>query len=419
MGKDMAASNQWGRVDDDGTVYLVQPSGERAVGSWFAGTHEEGLAHFERKYTQIATEVGLLEEKCRTGAGDPVAILATAQRILDSLPEANVVGDIDALAARCDAVTEKAAVRAEEALAERAAADEARKAAKEAEKTERDAAYAAAVAAKEALAVEAEKLASSTEWKATGDRLRAIIEEWKAIKIDRKTDQALWSRLSSARTEFDKRRGTHFAALTETRKAASAVKEKLIASAEELKASTEWTDTANKFKALMAEWKTAPRASKSIEDALWARFKAAQDEFFTARSASFTERDASYAENLAAKEALLAEAEKLNPADGLEAVQAAFRSIQEKWTAAGRVPRESMRSLDSRLEAVSSRIASAAEKRWSQVSAASSPLVIRLKESIEKIERKLEKALAAGDDKTVADLQTQLSTQREWLAQAD
>ena len=415
----MAASNQWGRIDDDGTVYLVHAGGERQVGSWMAGTQEEGLAHFERKYTQIATEVGLLEEKCRTGVGDPVAILASTQRILDSLPEASCIGDIDSLATRLDAVAEKAAVRAETALAERAEADVARKAAKVAEKAERDAAYQAAIATKENLAIEAEKLASSTEWKVTGDRLRAIVEEWKTIKIDRKTDQALWSRLSSARTEFDKRRGTHFAALTETRKAASAAKEKLIAAAEEIQGSTEWQDTANKFKALMADWKAAPRAAKNVEDALWARFKAAQDQFFTARSASFEERDASYAENLAAKEALLAEAELLNPADDLEAAQSAFRQIQEKWNAAGRVPRESIRSLDARLEAVSSRIGSAAEKRWSQVSAASSPLVIRLKESIEKLERKIEKAKAAGDSSALTDLEAQLATQREWLAQAD
>ena len=43
------------------------------------------------------------------------------------------------------------------------------------------------------------------------------------------------------------------------------------------------------------------------------RFKNAQDKFFAARSAAFSERDASLAENLAAKVALLAEAESLNP----------------------------------------------------------------------------------------------------------
>lgn len=415
----MAASNQWGRVDEDGTVYLIEPSGERAVGSWFAGTHEEGLAHFTRKYEQISGEIGLLEDKCRTGIGNPAHILASAQRILDGLPEAKAVGDIHALAARCDAVSERAAARAEEYQAAKAAEAALKHEADAVAKAAKDAAYAASVARKEDLAVEAEKLAGSTEWKSTGDRMRTIVEEWKTIKIERKIDQALWARLSAARSEFDKRRGSHFATLTETRKTAAAAKEALIAKAEELKDSTDWTAGAQAFRDLMASWKTTPRAARNVEDALWARFKAAQDVFFAARSAAFTSRDSEFGENQALKEALLVEAEKINPADGLEAAQAAFRAIQEKWSAIGKVPRESIRTLDARLDAVSSRIASTAEKKWSQVSAKSSPMVIRLQESIEKIEKRIARAEANGDSARVSELREQLETQRAWLAQAD
>ena len=72
-----------------------------------------------------------------------------------------------------------------------------------------------AIAAKEKLAAEAEEIAeNSTEWKAAGDRIRAILEEWKQIKgIDRKTDDALWKRYSRARDSFNRRRGSHFAEL--------------------------------------------------------------------------------------------------------------------------------------------------------------------------------------------------------------
>ena len=415
----MAASNAWGRIEDDGTVYLVSPTGERPIGSWFAGSQEDGLAHFSRKYELLAAEVGTLEDKVRTGIGDPTSILASAQRILDSLPEANVLGDIMALANRCDVVSEKAAAKAEEFLAGKAAEKAARAEAEAAAKAAKEAEYAASVARKEQLAIEAESLAQSTEWKLTGDRLRAIVEEWKTIRIERKIDQALWARLSAARSEFDKRRGSHFATLTEARKTAASAKEKLISAAEELSTSTDWQPTANKFRDLMAEWKTTPRAARNIEDALWARFKAAQDVFFTARTSALTERDSSYAENQAAKEALLVEAEKLAPEDNLEAAQAAFRSIQERWAAAGKVPREVIRTLDARLDAVSSRIASVSERKWSQVSAASSPMVIRLKESIEKIEKRIARAQQAGDTKALAELEAQLTTQKQWLAQAD
>ncbi|HYS37243.1 MAG TPA: DUF349 domain-containing protein, partial [Pseudonocardiaceae bacterium] len=42
--------DRWGRVDDDGTVYVTTADGERAVGSWQAGEPAEGLAHFARRF---------------------------------------------------------------------------------------------------------------------------------------------------------------------------------------------------------------------------------------------------------------------------------------------------------------------------------------------------------------------------------
>jgi hypothetical protein len=46
-------------------------------------------------------------------------------------------------------------------------------------------------------------------------------------------------------------------------------------------------------------------------------------------------------------------------------------------------------------------------------------MVIRLEESIAKLEKRLERAKAAGDDKLVSETEAALATQREWLAQAD
>ncbi len=74
----MTASNEWGRVDADGTVYVRTAEGERAVGSWHAGTPEDGLAHYTRRYDDLATEVALLESRLASGAGDPKATLSQA-----------------------------------------------------------------------------------------------------------------------------------------------------------------------------------------------------------------------------------------------------------------------------------------------------------------------------------------------------
>ena len=225
-----------------------------------------------------------------------------------------MLGDVDALAARLTAIVEHA---------DTAAA---------AEKAKREEHRAAQTARKEALAAEAEELANnSVQWKAAGDRLREILEEWRTISgLDRKTDDALWKRYSAARETFNRRRGSHFAELDRERAGARQAKEALCERAEALADSTDWGPTAAAFRDLLTQWKAAGRASKDVDDALWQRFKAAQDTFFAARNAVSAERDAEFRANADAKEALLAEAEKLDTSD-LDAARAALRTIGDKW----------------------------------------------------------------------------------------
>jgi len=398
----MGTDTQWGRVAEDGTVYVRTAEGERAVGSWQAGTPDEGLAHFVRRYEDLATEVGLLETRLGSGAASASSTSVAATKLRGSLPEANVVGDLAALDERLAKLIELAeSKRADEKVAKAAAAEK-------------------ATAAKRTLVDEAEKLSESTQWKATGDRLREIVEEWRTIKgVDRKLDTELWKRISAARTEFSRRRGAHFATLDEQRKEAVAQKEKLVAEAEALSESTEWTPTANRYKSLMAQWKKVGRASKDVDDALWQRFRAAQDAFFARRSAAFDERDSEYRANQTAKEALVVEAEAIDTGTDIEAAQAKLRDISSRYAAIGRVPREVVADLDKRLDAVAARIRTIGDERWRETTVSSSPLVIRLRESVEKLERKLEKAKAAGRTAEVNDLESQLATQRAWLAQGD
>ena len=64
-----------------------------------------------------------------------------------------------------------------------------------------------------------------------------------------------------------------------------AAKEALIKRAEEMQNSTDWAGTSAKYRDLLAEWKKAGRASRKEDDALWARFRAAQQVFYDARRA--------------------------------------------------------------------------------------------------------------------------------------
>ena len=291
--------HRWGRIDETGAVFVGSASGERQIGNWQAGDAEAGLAHYARRFDDFATEIAILEKRLANGSGDPKSTRAQAVGMRESVESLAAIGDLDSAAARLEIVI--------------GAADAAAAGASQA----RTAARARAVAAKEALCAEAESLAESTSWKATGDRLKQIVEEWRAVHgIDRKTDDALWRRFAKARDTFTKHRGTHFADLDKQRGVAREAKEKLIARAQELSKSDDWGRTAGEYRTLMDEWKASGRAPREVEDQLWQRFRAAQEQFFSRRNSTFTQRDSEFGANAAAKEKLLVEAEGIDPGQG-------------------------------------------------------------------------------------------------------
>jgi hypothetical protein len=393
----------FGRIDEDGTVYVKTAAGERVVGSWQAGTPEEGLAHFARRFADIVTEVDLIEARIGTGAADAGQAVGSLRRIRGSLDEAHVVGDLDGLASRLDKLVGVAEDKAAEARAAR------------------EAARVAALARKTALAEEAEQIAAeSTQWKTAGDRLREILDEWKTIKgIDKKADSELWKRYSAARDGFTRRRGTHFASLDAQRKQASGRKEELVAEAESLAESTEWSTTASRLKELMSEWKAAPRAAKDVEQRLWERFRAAQDRFFARRSETFSARDAEQKSAIDRRNALLAEAEALDVDTDPRAAQARFREIQGQWHDTGRVPREAAGGLDRRLRAVEDRVRTAMDSAWRRTTPESNPLLSQMRDQVAEAEQRLARAQAAGDAKRVREAEDALQSKRRFLELAE
>ncbi|MET8092217.1 DUF349 domain-containing protein [Micromonospora sp. NPDC005220] len=393
----------FGRVDADGTVYVKTTEGERVVGSWQAGAPEEGLAHFARRFADLVTEVDLTEARLKSGAADAGHSLSTIRRIRATLPEANVVGDIDALATRLD----KLATLAEEKAGEARAA--------------RDAARGEALARKTALVEEAEKLAAeSTGWKTAGDRLKEILDEWKTIRgVDKKADGELWKRFAAARDGFTRRRGAHFASLDSQRKQAQTVKEELVAEAEKLQDSTDWAATANQLKDLMTQWKAAPRASKEAEQKLWERFRGAQDAFFSRRSEVFSARDNEQRGNLERKQALLAEAEALDIDADPKGAQAKLREIQAQWHEAGRVPREAAAGLERRLRVIDDKVRDVMDSAWRRTTKEDNPLLAQMRAQVAEAEDRLARAQSAGDARRIKEAEQALASKRQFLQLAE
>lgn len=399
------SSDPWGRVDETGTVYVRTADGEKAVGSWQAGSPEEALAYFKRKYAGLVVEIDLLERRVTTTDLSAKEAQTALDHLRQQVVEAHAVGDLDALGRRLDQLEQSLKARREERRAARARQTE------------------EARSAKEALVAEAEELAASEQWRTAGERLRGLVDAWKSLpRLDRKTDDALWHRFSHARSVFSKRRKAHFAALDAQREETRLRKEKLIGEAESLSDSTDWGGTSARYRELMREWKAVGRAHRDVEDDLWARFRAAQDVFFQARSAAFAERDAEQRENLARKEELAAEAEKLLPITDGRAARAALRSIGERWEAIGHVPRDARAGVEGRMQAVERAVQEAEEAEWRRTNpearARAEGLTGQLQDAVDRLRAQVEKARAAGNTTKAAKLEQELVGRQALLDQA-
>ncbi|MEW2410820.1 DUF349 domain-containing protein [Streptomyces griseoviridis] len=399
------SSDPWGRVDETGTVYVRTADGEQVVGSWQAGSPDEALAYFERKYEGLVVEIGLLERRVKTTDLSAKDAQTAIGHLREQIDAHHAVGDLAALGARLDKLVETVESRREERKQQRAKqSDEARH-------------------RKEELVVEAEQLAQSDQWRSAGERLRALVDTWKGLpRLDRKSDDELWHRFSHARSAFSKRRKAHFASLDAQREDARKAKERLVAEAEALSGSTDWGPTAARYRDLMTEWKAAGRAQREHEDDLWNRFRGAQDVFFAARSSVFAERDAEQSENLKLKEELAGEAEKILPVTELRVARAAFRSVNERWEAIGHVPRDARPKVEGRMQAVERAIQEAEEAEWRRTNpearARAEGLTGQLQAAVDKLTGQIEQARAQGNTAKADKLARELEGRQALLDQA-
>ena len=402
----------FGRVGEDGTVYVRTSSGEKAVGSYPGKTPDEALNYFVRKFEHLASEVALLAARIKSGAMVPSDAYAAVKKLREQVKELNGVGDLDSLAASVEQI--------EPLIEGHREAYEAKKAAETAAKEARRAQI---IVEKEKIVTEAESLALSESWKTTGDRLKVLMDEWKAApRLDKDTDTALWKRFSSSRNKFDKRRRTHFAALEATQSVVADAKKTIVAQAEQLSTSTEWVPTAKKFKSLMDQWKAAGRGKPNDDAKLWARFKAAQDQFFTAKNADLEKRDTTMAANLIKREELIILIEALLPITDVKAARKAFSEHARAWEKIGMTHRDKRSALDARVSVVEKTIKEAEADIWRKSDPAAKKraeeVVAQLTASITSYEKIAEKSAAAGNTKKANEANESAQARKVWLAEA-
>jgi hypothetical protein len=407
----LAEASKWGRVEGDGHVFLNIDGAEHPVGQYPGVSNDEALAYFARKYDDVVAQIVLLEQRVSSKAPS-TDMQKTVTHLREQLAERNMVGDLRSAEARLDKLSTQIAEL------------------EQAEKAEHDAVRASELAAREAIVAEAEQISgqdpTQTQWKTSSARMNELFESWKAaqksgVRLGRSNEDALWKRFRAARTVFDRHRRAYFSQLDSNNSAAKSAKEKLIADAEALSTSTDWGFAAGEYRRLMDQWKASPRASRKDDDALWARFRAAQDAFFTARQAANDEIDHEYAANLTVKEALLTEANSIVPVKDLTAAKKALQSIRDRWEEAGKVPRADMGRVEAGLRKVEDAVRHAEEEQWQRSNperkARTNSALSQLESAIVGLQEDLAKAEKTGDQRKIKAAQEALEARQAWLDQ--
>lgn len=404
-----ADAQPWGRVDADGTVSVREGETWRVVGEYPDGTVEEALAYFERKYTDLAGEVTLLEVRHRRAGAASSGLRSTAESLRGKVEGAAAVGDLRALDARLVAlIGELTVATAAESAAAREAVEQ-------------------AIAERTAIVERAEALAArdprSVQWKQTTAEMSELFDQWQTqqqhgARLPKSVSQQLWKRFRDARATVDKQRREFYAELDGVHKAARDRKTHLVERAEALAPKGE--DGIGAYRELLDQWKSAGRAGKKADDALWARFKAAGDALYGARG----EREAAEAEasreKIEAKRELLEEARSIPDEKDTARARTLLTAIQRRWDDIGRIfPRDKERALDDELRKIEQSVRGREDLDWKrnnpETKARANDMTRQLTDAISKLEAELADAERAGDERAAREAREALEARRGWL----
>ena len=403
----MSSAKDFGKVDAEGNVFVVEGSTERRVGQVPGMDADAALAIYVLRFEDLAAQVRLLEQRIKSGA-DAASIEKSFTKLEADLAEPAAVGDIAALRERL--------AKVQPSIAElRVAKAEAQKAAS-----------AAALVARESIVLQAEAIlakdASKIIWKTASAEMAALFEQWQLAQKSgprppKAKADALWKRFSATRTKFEASKRTFFSQVDAASKVVKAKKLELVSQAEALVA--RGADVSLDYRKLLETWKASGRSTSKSDDALWERFKAAGDAIYAARSARDAEQSVGHAAALELKLAILKEAQAIDPAKDLAAAKRSLQDIQKRWEAAGRVAKDKVRELDDKLRAVEKAVRDAESEQWRKsdpaTKARTDSVLTQLEESIAKLKVELEAAQKSKDAKKISAAEEALAAREAWL----
>ena len=387
----------FGRVDADGTVW-VKDGDWRSVGQVVDVSADEALAFYVVRFTELASQVTLLEQRSKAGASAR-DLSAAIEKLVVALTDAHAVGDLNALRLRVGVVAESIAGLKDKQDAENKEAS--------AQSLERRKAIVDRV---EAIAAQ---ITGSIHWRNAQKEIGDLFDSWKEEqklphRIPKKAADELWNRFKTARQTFDRAQRAFFQTKQSADKEAKSVKTDLCEKAEAL--APKGADGIGQYRGLLEEWKKAPRAARALDNQLWDRFKAAGDALYSAGSAEWTA-------NGEAKEALLSQFQHLLTENDADVAKRGFRELRTKWDLLGNVAKADERRIDDGIRAIERHVRTLETDHLERTNPAKVALREGFAAQVEASIAQLE-AQAAGlsDADAMARIQSEIASKKEWLA---
>jgi hypothetical protein len=390
----------FGRVDDDGTVW-VKDGDWRSVGQVVGASPDDALAFYVSRFAELASQVSLLEQRAKASASAR-DLLAAVQKLVVALTEAHAVGDLQSLRLRVGVVAESLTeLKGQQDAANKEAAAES---------------LVRRVAIVERIEEIAAQINGTIHWRNAQTEVAQLFESWQAeqklpVRVPKKTAEDLWTRFKTARQLFDRAQRAYFQSKQAADKEAKAVKTDLCEKAEAL--APKGADGISAYRALLDQWKKAPRAARALDNQLWDRFKAAGDALYSAGTAEWTA-------NSAAKMALLSDFAHLLTDKDVSSAQRGFRELRTKWDTIGNVAKADERKINDGFRAIERNVRSLEAEHLDRTNPAKVALregfAAQVEQSIAQLEAQAAVAKAASDAATLTQIESDIASKREWLA---
>lgn len=396
----MSSETTFGRVDADGTVW-VKDGDWRSVGQVVDVSPDEALAFYVTRFTELSSQVALLEQRAKAGASAR-DLLAAIEKLVVALTEAHAVGDLQALRLRVGVVAESIAGL------------------KEKQDAEAKAAAAESLARRTAIVERIEAIAAQIDgaihWRNAQKEIAELFESWKEEqklphRVPKKVADELWNRFRTARQTFDKAQRQYFQGKQSADKEAKTIKTELCEKAEAL--APKGAEGIGEYRALLDKWKKAPRAARALDNQLWDRFKAAGDALFNAGSAE-------WAANGEAKQALLTEFAHLLTEKNVDTAKKGFRDLRTKWDLIGNVAKSDERRINDGFRAIERHVRALEAEHLDRTNPAKVALregfAAQVESAIAELEAKAAAAKASKDSATLANIEADIASKKEWLS---